>query len=44
VLASQWRDHWVWWLGPGLGCLFSVLVYRVFFTTTIVELSPILGT
>ncbi|GFO02404.1 reverse transcriptase [Plakobranchus ocellatus] len=29
--SSVWDDHWLYWVGPGLGALLAVLLHRLFF-------------
>lgn len=28
IIANQWRDHWIYWLGPLLGSGCAGLMYR----------------
>ena len=30
VVANQWSDHWVFWVGPILGGLFAASVWKTF--------------
>ncbi|XP_069695851.1 aquaporin AQPAn.G isoform X2 [Periplaneta americana] len=39
ILSGEWRDHWVYWLGPILGGISSGLIYKHAFSAPSVEVT-----
>jgi aquaporin TIP len=31
LVAGEWTDHWIYWVGPGLGGAFAALLYMVLY-------------
>ncbi len=41
IVANDWTDHWIYWLGPLIGAALAALIYQYVFLDREEDTSPI---